>query len=70
MLVPNRKSDKNPQTPRLTLAQEMALLMDRSDRAEVPAVLFCLGDNEGSAITLKGTEGGKLDLTPKHLPDY
>lgn len=70
VLVTNRKSDKNPQTQRLTIAQEMALLMDRSDGVEVPAVLFYLGDNEGSAITLKGTEGGKLALTPEHLPDY
>lgn len=53
-------TDKNPQTQRLTIAQEMALLMDRSDGVEVPAVLFYLGDNEGSAITLKGTEGEEM----------
>ena len=66
LLVPNHLSDKHPQTPRLTLTQEVALLIDRSDGTEMLAVLFYCGDNEGSGITLKGTDGGKLALNPEH----
>ena len=70
LLVPNRLSDKHPQSPRLTLFQEAALLIDRSGGTEMPAVLFHSGDNEGSGITLKGTDGGKLALNPEHWCRY
>ncbi|KAL9123656.1 MAG: hypothetical protein Q9175_008319, partial [Cornicularia normoerica] len=63
--------DKLPQSPCMTLTQEVALLIDRFCGAELPAVLFHGGDSvEGSAITLKGTEGGKLATIPNTLPDY
>lgn len=66
LLAPHRSTDKHPQTPRLTLTQEVAFLMDRSDGMEVPAVLFYDGDMEGSAITLRGTDGGELSSGPEH----
>lgn len=70
LLVPNRLLDKRAQSPSLTLTQEVALLIDHSGGTEIPAVLFYCGDNEGSAITLKGTEGGKLALNPEHQYRY
>lgn len=43
------------------MTPEVALLIDRFGGVELPAMLFHGGDSvEGSAITLKGTEGGKL----------
>lgn len=38
------------------------MLLDHCNGAELPAALFHGGSNKGSAITLKGTEGGKLTL--------
>lgn len=53
--------DKLPQSPRLTLTPEVALLIDRFGGVELPAMLFHGGDSvEGSAITLKGTEGEEM----------
>ena len=60
MLVPDIQIDNLPKSPRLTLTQEVASLLDRHDSPEIPAVLFHGGNNEGSAITLKGSDGGRL----------
>ena len=66
MLILNRLLDKDLQSPRLTLPQDVAPLIDRFDGKEMPAVLFYYGELEGSGIALKGTEGGKLALTPEY----
>ena len=70
LLVVNHQSDKQPQSPCLTLTQEAALLIDSSGCAEMPAVLFYCGNTDGSGITLEGTDGGKLALAPKYLFNY
>jgi hypothetical protein len=57
---PNYHPDKRPECPCLMLPREAAVLMDRDDGAEIPAVLVDFGVLEGSGIALKGTEGGKL----------
>ncbi|KAI4152128.1 MAG: hypothetical protein L6R39_001879 [Caloplaca ligustica] len=53
-------SDKNPQTPRLTLTEEVAQLISRFGGAEIPAVLHNCGELAGSGIALKGTEGDEF----------
>ncbi len=70
LLVPHNLPGKHPESPRLTLTQEVALLIDRSNGTEVPAMLFHCGDNEGSGITLKGSDGGKLALNPENQHRY
>ncbi|KAL8921033.1 MAG: hypothetical protein Q9208_005924 [Pyrenodesmia sp. 3 TL-2023] len=54
------KTDRNPQSPRLTLSQEVAHLLDRDNGAKLPAALFHSAELDGSGIALKGTEGGEV----------
>ena len=59
-LFPDSQTDTLPKSPYLTLTQEVASLLNRHDSPEMPAVLFHGGNNKGSAITLKGSDGGRL----------
>ncbi|MCJ1343475.1 hypothetical protein MMC31_001669 [Peltigera leucophlebia] len=53
--------DKLPQSPHLTLTHEVASLLNIRNGAEIPAALFHGGsNNNGSSITLKGTEGEEM----------
>ncbi|KAL8905413.1 MAG: hypothetical protein Q9207_002653 [Kuettlingeria erythrocarpa] len=54
------KKDKNPESPRLTLSQEVAHLLDRDHGTGIPAALFHDAELDGSGIALKGSEGGEV----------
>lgn len=56
----NSQSDNLSQSPHLTLTYEIVSLLSIQNGAELSAVLFHGGSNNGSAITLKGTDGGRL----------
>ena len=62
LLLSNGRLDKLTEFPRLTLASEDASLLQSHDGAETAAVLYYGGEVEGSAITLKGSDGGELLL--------
>lgn len=54
-----------PQSPRLTLASEVASLLNFKNDAEIPATLYHGGVTDGSTIALKGTEGRRHKIDPQ-----
>ncbi len=53
------EKDKDPASPRLTLKDDVAHLLDRDHGADVPAKLFHSAELDGSGIALEGSEGGE-----------
>lgn len=49
------------------MTHEVSSLLNIHNGAEIPAVLFHGGNNNGSAITLKGTDGGRLAFVFKYF---
>ena len=66
-VVPNSQSDDRPKSPCLTLTHAVSSLLNIHNGAEIPAALFHDDNNDGSTITLKGTDGGRLAFDFKYF---